>query len=122
MQGLISEAQVDSFNLPIHVASPEQMTEMVEKNECLTIERMELVDSRSKLVGPINGKECAMCLRAGLEGIFTQHFGSGIIDQLFDRLSKQKLWSPPTSWNQATKKELYCLLLWGVNDTVWIWS
>ncbi|XP_002281378.1 loganic acid O-methyltransferase [Vitis vinifera] len=88
-EGLISEAQVDSFNLPIHVASPEQMTEMVDRNECLTIERMELVDSRSKLVGPINGKECAMCLRAGLEGIFTQHFGSGIIDQLFDRLSKQ---------------------------------
>ena len=89
MQGLISEAQVDSFNLPIHVASPEQMTEMVERNERLTIERMELVDSRSKLVGPINGKECAMYLRASLEGIFAQHFGSGIIDQLFDSFSKK---------------------------------
>ncbi|RVW34637.1 putative S-adenosylmethionine-dependent methyltransferase [Vitis vinifera] len=108
-EGLISEAQVDSFNLPIHLASPEQMTELVERNECLTIERMELVNSRSKLVGPINGKEYAMYLRAGLEGIFAQHFGSGIIDQLFDSFSK-KIMESSTSWNQATKKEFYCLL------------
>ncbi|KAF3958060.1 hypothetical protein CMV_016989 [Castanea mollissima] len=41
-EGLISEAQVDTFNLPVYFASPKEMTQLVERNECFSIERMEI--------------------------------------------------------------------------------
>ncbi|RVW34636.1 putative S-adenosylmethionine-dependent methyltransferase [Vitis vinifera] len=61
--GLINEAQVDSFNLPVYAASQEQMTDL----------------------------ECGMHLRAGMEGMIAKHFGSGIIDELFDTFSKKSV-------------------------------
>ncbi|WJZ80583.1 hypothetical protein VitviT2T_000490 [Vitis vinifera] len=89
--GLINEAQVDSFNLPVYAPSQEQMTDLVKRNGCFTIERMELVYRASKLVAPITGKECGMHLRAGMEGMIAKHFGSGIIDELFDTFSKKSV-------------------------------
>ncbi|RVW89201.1 putative S-adenosylmethionine-dependent methyltransferase [Vitis vinifera] len=91
-------------------ASQEQMTDLVKRNGCFTIERMELVYRASKLVAPITGKECGMHLRAGMEGMIAKHFGSGIIDELFDTF-RRNLWSFPTSWNQAQEKELNYSLL-----------
>ncbi|KAL3564861.1 hypothetical protein D5086_032907 [Populus alba] len=41
-EGKISEAQVDSFNLPMYVPSLEEMMELVQKNGCFDIEKMEL--------------------------------------------------------------------------------
>ncbi|KAJ9708563.1 hypothetical protein PVL29_000548 [Vitis rotundifolia] len=90
-EGLINEAQVDSFNLPVYAASREQMTDLVKRNGCFTIERMELVYPTSKLVDRFCGNECGMLLRAGMEGIIAKHFGSGIIDELFDRFSKKSV-------------------------------
>ncbi|KAL6351470.1 hypothetical protein AAG906_040824 [Vitis piasezkii] len=87
-EGLISEAEVDSFNLPIYATSLEQMTSLVERNGYLIIERMELMDPTSKHVA-VSGKDYTMNFRAGMEGIFGEHFGSGIIDEVFDRLYKK---------------------------------
>ncbi|KAM3753333.1 hypothetical protein ACB098_03G086200 [Castanea mollissima] len=61
-EGLISEAQVDTFNLPVYFASPKEMTQLA----------------------------CAMHLRAGIEGIISKHFGVEIIDDLFDRFCKKQ--------------------------------
>ena len=61
------------------------MTRLVTRNGFLSIERMKIVNTASKH----GGKECGMHLRAGLEGIIAQHFGSGIVDELFDRFSKK---------------------------------
>lgn len=52
---------------------------------------MELVNPASKHGGSISGEVCAMHLRAGMEGIIAKHFGSGIIDELFDRVSKKNV-------------------------------
>ena len=82
---------MDSFNLPVYAPSQEQMTDLVKRNGCFTIERMELVYRASKLVAPITGKECGMHLRAGMEGMIAKHFGSGIIDELFDTFSKKSV-------------------------------
>ncbi|KAJ9135697.1 hypothetical protein P3X46_032849 [Hevea brasiliensis] len=86
-EGLVSEAQVDSFNLPMYVPSPKEMIELVERNGSFKIERMELFD-------PVPGNEAQilrsghawkMHFRAGLEGVFSKHFASETIDELFDR-------------------------------------
>ena len=49
---------------------------------------MELMDPTSKHVA-VSGKDYTMNFRAGMEGIFGEHFGSGIIDEVFDRLYKK---------------------------------
>ncbi|OWM90729.1 hypothetical protein CDL15_Pgr021034 [Punica granatum] len=84
-EGIIKESDVDSLNLPIYTATPQEMTELVNTNGCFDIERMELTASRSKIKGPINAQAWMMHLRAGLEGIISKHFGTEIIDELFNR-------------------------------------
>ena len=90
LQGLISEAQVDSFNLPLYFASPKEITQLVGRNGCFVIEKMEITCSRSRVDGPISAPALTMHLRAGLEGIISKHFGLEIIDELFDRFYKKK--------------------------------
>lgn len=74
--------------MPIYATSLEQMTSLVERNGHLIIERMELMDPTSKHVA-VSGKDYTMNFRAGMEGIFGEHFGSGIIDEVIDRLYKK---------------------------------
>ncbi|KAJ7954359.1 S-adenosylmethionine-dependent methyltransferase [Quillaja saponaria] len=87
--GLISEDQVDSFNLPVYTASAKEMTKLVDKNGCFSIERMDSTNPSSKIGGPVNSQACTMHLRAGMEGIISKHFGSDIIDELFNRFQKK---------------------------------
>ena len=82
-QGLISEAQVDTFILQVYFASPKEMTQLVERNGCFSIERMEITLPWERVDG-LYVQACAMHLRAGMEGIISKHFGSEIIDKLFD--------------------------------------
>ncbi|XP_022775872.1 probable S-adenosylmethionine-dependent methyltransferase At5g38100 [Durio zibethinus] len=87
--GLLSEGQVDSFNLPVYAASPMEITELVERNGCFSIERLELTNVRTEADPKLDEKACVMHLRAGFESIISKHFGNDIIDELFDRLVKK---------------------------------
>uniref|UniRef100_A0A5B7AEZ5 S-adenosylmethionine-dependent methyltransferase n=1 Tax=Davidia involucrata TaxID=16924 RepID=A0A5B7AEZ5_DAVIN len=84
-EGLINEAQVDSFNLPVYAATPKEMALQVERNGCFSIERMKLTNPRSKIDGPFDAQKLIMHLRAGMEGIFTKHFGHEIVAEMFER-------------------------------------
>ncbi|XP_057485069.1 loganic acid O-methyltransferase-like isoform X1 [Actinidia eriantha] len=83
--GSISEAELDSFNLPLYFPSLKEMTQLVQSNGCFSIESMELTDPHSMIVGPLNVRAVVMHFRAGLEGILSEHFGNEIIDELFER-------------------------------------
>ncbi|XP_038892911.1 loganic acid O-methyltransferase-like [Benincasa hispida] len=87
-EGLVSEAEVDSFNLPIYITCPSEMRQLIEENGNFSIERMELTAPTTWLQGPIDTREWINHIRAAMEGIFTQHFGHdlNIIDQLFERV------------------------------------
>ncbi|KAL7260223.1 hypothetical protein ACSBR1_005986 [Camellia fascicularis] len=83
---MINEDEVDSFNLPLYITtSPKEMTKLVERNGCFSIERMEVSDTGPKKDGPPNLPAILMHYRVILEGIFTKHFGSKIFDELFER-------------------------------------
>ncbi|KAL6970029.1 gibberellin A4 carboxyl methyltransferase [Sarracenia purpurea var. burkii] len=86
--GSICEAKVDSFYLPLYSPSPKEMKHLIETNGCFSIERMELYDPLLKIDGPMSTPTMIMSLRAGIEGILTDHFGSEIIDELFQRIVK----------------------------------
>ncbi|XP_028070334.1 probable S-adenosylmethionine-dependent methyltransferase At5g38100 [Camellia sinensis] len=84
--GSISEDELDAFNLPLYSPSPDEMNQLVEKNGCFSIERMELTNPAAKTDGPsINIPALVMHLRAGFEAVFTNHFGKKIIEELFER-------------------------------------
>ncbi|CAK9177073.1 LAMT/FAMT [Ilex paraguariensis] len=87
--GIISESQVDLFNLPIYAATPKEMTRLVEKNGCFSIEKLELTEPRSKMETAFNVPALIMHLRAGMEEVFAQHFGREIIHELFERTSQK---------------------------------
>ncbi|GMY18187.1 loganic acid O-methyltransferase-like [Fagus crenata] len=88
-EGLISEDQVDSFNLPYYAASPDEMTGLVEKNGYFSIERMELTNPATWLEGPIDIRAWIMHVRAAMEGMFTKHFARETMDEIFERLIKK---------------------------------
>ncbi|XP_057993318.1 loganic acid O-methyltransferase isoform X1 [Hevea brasiliensis] len=88
-EGLISEAQVDSFNLPFYTVSPGEMTKLIERNACFSIERMELTDPAPWLDGPVNMREWVVHVRAAMEELFSKHFGREIVGEIFDRLIKE---------------------------------
>ncbi|KAK4568665.1 hypothetical protein RGQ29_004174 [Quercus rubra] len=67
-EGLISEAQMDTCNLPVYFALPKEMTQLVERNGCFSIERMEKTLPWAR-VDVLYVQACVMHLRAGMEGI-----------------------------------------------------
>ncbi|CAK7326825.1 unnamed protein product [Dovyalis caffra] len=89
-EGIISEAKVDSFNLPLYEASLEEMMELIQRNGSFNIEKMELTtvakgESTFENYSPYTVQMLKMHMRAGLEEIISKHFGTEIIDDLFDR-------------------------------------
>ncbi|WMV50983.1 hypothetical protein MTR67_044368 [Solanum verrucosum] len=80
-EGIVEESLVDSFNFPVYFPSTEDMTKVVEKNGCFSIERMELANPQSG----IDANSFINHIRAGSEEMFTIHFGSKIADEMFER-------------------------------------
>ncbi|PHT60460.1 hypothetical protein CQW23_02823 [Capsicum baccatum] len=83
--GKLDESLVDSFNVPAYSPSPQDMTKAVEKNDCFSIERIELTYPKSKRVDEANAKALLISLRVALEGVFINHFGSKIAEEAFER-------------------------------------
>ncbi|KAM3324699.1 loganic acid O-methyltransferase [Capsicum chacoense] len=80
-EGKLDESLVDSFNLPIYFPSLEDMTKVVEKNNYFSIEKMELTYPKSEIIDEADGKNLMINLRAVLEGLFINHFGSKIAEE-----------------------------------------
>ncbi|KAK9286787.1 hypothetical protein L1049_015192 [Liquidambar formosana] len=89
-EGIISEAEIDSFNLPIYSPSPEEMRMIIQRNGCFGIAKLELKPEMRSDSPPATGD-----FRAGMEEIFRQHFGSEIVEQLFNRYTKKFAGRPP---------------------------
>ncbi|KAG5628300.1 hypothetical protein H5410_000017 [Solanum commersonii] len=84
-EGMLDESLVDSFNVPIYLPSPDDITKVVEKNGCFSIENIELTYPQSKLVDEVDANTFIINLRAVLEGLFINHFGSKIAEEAFTR-------------------------------------
>ena len=70
---------MDSFNLPYYAASLEEMEEIVEKNGCFRIERMESSNQSAWMKGPVDIPVWVRHMRAAMEGMFGRS-----IDKLVD--------------------------------------
>ncbi|CAN6675383.1 unnamed protein product [Malus baccata var. baccata] len=75
-EGIIEESKVDSFNLPYYAASVEEMEEIVEKNGCFRIERMESSNQSAWMKGPVD-------IPVWVSGVMDEMFGR-LINKLVD--------------------------------------
>ncbi|XP_055814698.1 loganic acid O-methyltransferase-like [Solanum dulcamara] len=102
-EGKLDESLVNSFNMPIYFPSPEDMTKVVERNGCFSIERIELTYPKSKLVDEADAKSLMINLRVVLEGLFINHFGSKIAEEAFTRtiLKSEKI----SAWMKINYKK-----------------
>ncbi|XP_071724866.1 LOW QUALITY PROTEIN: probable methyltransferase TCM_000331 [Rutidosis leptorrhynchoides] len=98
-EGLIEEDDIDLFNVPIYTPHEEEVREIVEIEGSFTIDRFEMFqinnDPRDNdtnedfIFNEIeSGKNASNYVRAGLEPIFTKHFGASVIDSLFSKYAK----------------------------------
>ncbi|XP_059649234.1 loganic acid O-methyltransferase-like isoform X2 [Cornus florida] len=67
----------------------EEIVRLVEENGCFSIERMQMMDFTSKRKAPLDAHKIIMHLRAAMGGVFTKHFGSEIVGEMFDRVSQK---------------------------------
>ncbi|XP_059639541.1 loganic acid O-methyltransferase-like [Cornus florida] len=103
-EGIISKDKVDLFNLPIYSPSPQEMQKLIERNGNYSIVKME--EMKIKYDSFISKQEC----RAGFEAIVKAHFGSEILDQLFDRYAAKITGHPPPSTGDGVGNGLFIIL------------
>ncbi|XP_042509590.1 loganic acid O-methyltransferase-like isoform X2 [Macadamia integrifolia] len=109
--GFSSEAEVDSFNVPVYQPSTQELEGLIERNGCFSIERLETLDRSMDHI--IDIEKCInLQIRPILEELIRRHFGSEIIDTLFDQFDKRvaEPSSIPSDLSCKTIGELFILL------------
>ncbi|XP_011069731.1 probable S-adenosylmethionine-dependent methyltransferase At5g37990 [Sesamum indicum] len=106
-KGRFCEAKVDSFNLPYYFPTPEQLKPILERSHSFSLERLEILNNPGKHSLP-SVKARAAFIRAVHEGLLADHFGSEVIDELFD-LYIQKLAASPVFQNPNNDKSIVIL-------------
>ncbi|KAL7163139.1 hypothetical protein ACSBR2_039272 [Camellia fascicularis] len=66
---------------------PKERAKLVEKNSFFSIESMKLSDPVLNVDEPVKIHSLSLHMRATMEGLITKHFGSDMMDELFDRIS-----------------------------------
>ncbi|KAK6134256.1 hypothetical protein DH2020_031992 [Rehmannia glutinosa] len=92
-KGRFSESKVDSFNFPFYLPTPQQLKVILERSQSFSIERMEVLNNPGKYTLPSVDAR-AVVYRAVLGRLLTDHFGSEIMDELFELYTKKIAASP----------------------------
>ncbi|EOY04056.1 S-adenosyl-L-methionine-dependent methyltransferases superfamily protein, putative [Theobroma cacao] len=88
-KGLISKEKVESFNLPIYYASPNEIEKLIQDNGCFSIVRMETFPGNRKHI--YNSQMWTLIVRAGFEAIISNNFGSEMVEELFELYTKKHM-------------------------------
>lgn len=88
LQGILNEAKVHSFNLPIYYACPCELEDLVKRNGYFTIAKsVPMINQIKHHITTLDYKICIMHIRVGMEQLIEDHFGSEIVDDLFNRFT-----------------------------------
>ncbi|XP_028757783.1 probable S-adenosylmethionine-dependent methyltransferase At5g37970 [Neltuma alba] len=87
--GLIQEEKVDTFNVPLCslISSNLDLMKILETSEDFSIEQSEVMDNNCFVIPNI--EYFVSRLRAVLEVLIENHFGVGIVDELFERFTEK---------------------------------
>ncbi|KAK3015618.1 hypothetical protein RJ639_005846 [Escallonia herrerae] len=113
MNGLVSEALVDSFNIPVYIPTASEVKEVVSSIKNLQVEKIEeIYYSPIKLSTREDVQLSNLHLRATTEGILCKHFGSELMNELFERhLQKLEDLSHTTRFARVKKMQDLFLLV-----------
>ena len=100
VQGLIEEADIDTFNLPHYNPFIEEVKTIVEKEGSFVIDRLETFDvnldandneeNKNYVFDKFTcGQNVSHCIRAISESLLADHFGEAIINDLFERYAER---------------------------------
>ncbi|KAJ1411245.1 SAM dependent carboxyl methyltransferase [Sesbania bispinosa] len=100
LEGLVEEAKLDSFNLPIYEPTVEEVRQVIEVEGSFTLQTLKTfqigydVDIQEDidnyvLNSKVRGDFIAMSHRAGFELLLSAEFGKDMMDGLFSRFSKK---------------------------------
>nr|XP_043613914.1 loganic acid O-methyltransferase-like [Erigeron canadensis] len=108
-EGKIDEEKVDSLNIPIYYASPQELKEIVDRNGCFTIEKMKglprIVEPETK----DHARRLAIGVRVGVEAVLKGHFEDESIDELFQSFSN-RLEEQPSLYSSGGAAILFSVL------------
>ncbi|XVF82070.1 hypothetical protein PTKIN_Ptkin16aG0014100 [Pterospermum kingtungense] len=103
--GMVSEAKVDAFNIPFYSTCPKELRRIIEGNGCFSIERMEILNNLERRIVVRDPRQRMLFMRATVEMLIEKHFGTEIIDQLFEmyskKLSESSLFLNPENYQQS---------------------
>lgn len=103
---MLTEDKVDSFNLPLYQPTPVELGALIERNRRFSIEKMQrIVRPARKGYGL---QSLISMIRAIWEELIQDHFGTDIVDELFDRLKKKIAESNLSSLDMVA--DMYVLL------------
>ncbi|KAI3985271.1 hypothetical protein MKX01_033585 [Papaver californicum] len=90
--GIVEEAKVDSFNIPVYSTTPQELKKLVERNGCFNIERIvDVLPQVNKMRPP--AQILSDHIRAAVQGVIKSHFGCNdhTVDYLFQQLYPKKM-------------------------------
>lgn len=92
-EGLVKEADIDSFNLPHYPPYKDEVKAIIEEEGSFTLDRIEVLEfdwEPGEASGDSydDGKKWAKAIRAVTESMLAIHFGNSVIDSLFERYAK----------------------------------
>ncbi|OMO55594.1 SAM dependent carboxyl methyltransferase [Corchorus capsularis] len=87
--GLVKQEKVDSFNIPFYFPNAEEMVRIVERNGYFIVEKIQEYLSKSPVISKDVQFLITSHLRAATEGIIKEHFGLGIVEELFNYFQKK---------------------------------
>ncbi|KAK4763843.1 hypothetical protein SAY87_013281 [Trapa incisa] len=88
-EGLIEEALVDSFNMPLFFPTASEMTEVISEIQGIRTEVVEEIQCLREKSMLGDTSTMSLQLRAITEEILNKHFGPGIIDTIFQRMPQK---------------------------------
>ncbi|KAM7272852.1 hypothetical protein ACFE04_027516 [Oxalis oulophora] len=98
-EGLVEEADIDSFNVPMYTPHEEEVREIVKMEGSFTIEKLEMFQINNDPRDDVNntsfifnetevGNNAAEYVRSAVEPLLASHFGASVMDSLFAKYAK----------------------------------
>lgn len=101
--------KIELFNLPVYFPEFSELKEAIEINGSFTIEMMD-TESHPLEAMQLTNDFITSTFRAILSTIIEEHFGDGVVDELFHQLAK-KLSKHPIDFEKCKKQMVYYIVL-----------
>ncbi|XP_010496097.2 PREDICTED: probable S-adenosylmethionine-dependent methyltransferase At5g38780 [Camelina sativa] len=107
--GVTTVEAIELFSIPVYFPQFSELEREIEQYRSFTLEMMEIISHPLEDI-PLSNEFMTSMFRAIFYTIIKEHFGQGVVDELFDRLAK-KLTKYPIDFKKCKKHVNYFMLL-----------